>query len=302
MSIAQPVSLWRRTLERSGDAFSRIEGPKLAAALCKRTLPYVTSEEINRAGEFALSYAGYPNRICEPLSTPDVWPWLASVKGFATIVVADDGRSGRDSFLEFSQVSLRAVTALASAPASILSRLDIEHINEASPTDGSPSAERWLAMLFAVSMWGNVAGSGVVVESAAATALLPGYAYGAEPNLAREKQELRGHAKSPSTVWWMTDLAAMSCAMVDAVLSLEEEPSPLLPVDEESVLLAPVIPPEFRSAGMSKVRAAKYHSGQKIENGTDYFINHPVTIEGGGRTWYFDVRDFPASVREEMLG
>jgi hypothetical protein len=63
------------------------------------------------------------------------------------------------------------------------------------------------------------------------------------------------------------------------------------------------IPTEHRSCGMSKTAAAKYHAGQKIENGTDYFKNHPdITVEGEGRTWYFDVRQFPKSVQEKMRG
>jgi hypothetical protein len=63
------------------------------------------------------------------------------------------------------------------------------------------------------------------------------------------------------------------------------------------------IPAEHRSCGMTKTLAARYHAGQKIENGTDYFNNHPeVTFEGQGRTWYFDVTQFPESVREKMKG
>lgn len=64
------------------------------------------------------------------------------------------------------------------------------------------------------------------------------------------------------------------------------------------------IPAEFRSIAWTKKEAARLHNnGTMVKNGPDYFRQRPsITIEGGGRQWFFDVRQFPERFREKMMG
>ncbi|MEN1679872.1 MAG: hypothetical protein AAGJ46_09775 [Planctomycetota bacterium] len=63
------------------------------------------------------------------------------------------------------------------------------------------------------------------------------------------------------------------------------------------------IPPEHRSKSMTKAEAAKLHNrGVKSAHPTSYLENHGVVCEGSRGAYYFDVRQFPESVRQDMKG
>lgn len=63
------------------------------------------------------------------------------------------------------------------------------------------------------------------------------------------------------------------------------------------------IPHEHRSVAMTYQKAARCHSGATVKNPYDYFVNRPYIVKEGIKgNWHFDVRQFPAGVRDEMRG
>ncbi len=68
---------------------------------------------------------------------------------------------------------------------------------------------------------------------------------------------------------------------------------------------AAVIPTEFLTRVVSKVDAARLHSGQRKANGSDYIatmvsIGRLTAPIGSGQSWQFDIRQFPDSVRDKL--
>lgn len=119
---------------------------------------------------------------------------------------------------------------------------------------------------------------------------------------------------APVRAHWVTVrqvLAAIECRSPEPFyLAVEAELSMLMKAIQKPVVnkVAPLrIPREHISRLIGKAEAAKLHSGSSVADPAAYFsdlvarevITPPI---GNGRQWQFDVRDFPASKREQMRG
>ena len=118
---------------------------------------------------------------------------------------------------------------------------------------------------------------------------------------------------APVRAHWPTvrqALAAMACASPEPFYpAVEAELSALLKAIQKPLankkVAASRIPHDHLSRRLGKAEAAKLHSGGSVADPAAYFndlvareiINPPI---GSGRQWQFDLRDFPASKRDQM--
>lgn len=90
MSVAEPLPLWRRSLERSEKAFETLSGAKVAAVAIKQGPSAVPASELEFVASRVLESPVPDASILEPLSGPECSPWPSPAGASVAIFLASD--------------------------------------------------------------------------------------------------------------------------------------------------------------------------------------------------------------------
>lgn len=210
MSVAEPHPLWCRSLERSQRAFEVLRGTKVAAVACQRATPGIPIDELRFVASRVLEVPAPHVGVVESFTGPECSPWPRAAEADVSVFIAADPDSP-DAVQEFLAVAGRAASCLPQAPASVLSRVGIEHLQ-----DAQIGSTRWLAMLFAAGWWSELPGSGLVVNGCRAAVTVP--------------ESVSDHFRvcdanggdRESWAYWIEDVVDASVSLIDSVMAAFE--------------------------------------------------------------------------------